>query len=202
MTEMFQLDKRRAKINGVNVRSELHGEEHVPACDISLTVALGNDVLSYFDPALKVSLYAQDVGQAKQSDMIGGVSDSPVLRFPSLGPLNWGWKGAGYELTIHYGVTGDDIVMFVDIDKFRIACLDGGTVEVTFRAQAHPDEVSIGRLAMMIQCEADITLSPPVPEAGSGGGPLFGKDGAEQEPRDEKPAKSRRARKEAETSFE
>lgn len=198
--EMFQLDQVRAKINGVNVRSEMHGQEHVPACDISLTVKMSNDVLAYFDPSLKGALYSRGTDKSKQGDIIGGVSDAPVLRFPLLGmPLQWDWEGAGYSMTIHYGVTGQDIVLDVGVDKIRLKCLDGGTIELTFRAQANPEESQIGRLAMLIQCDATITLAPPKADA-TENDPLFG-DGESDDPPAEKPKRSRKGRDEAEQAF-
>jgi len=199
-TAMFQLDQARAKINGVNVRSELHGQEHVPACDISMTVKMSNDVLAFFDPALKGLLYSRDTDKSKQGDMLGGVSDAPVLRFPLLGmPLQWDWEGVGYCLTIHYGVTGQDIVLDVGVGKIRLECLDGGTVELTFRAQAHPEESQIGRLAMLIQCDATITLEPPKAGA-TASDPMFG-DGQSDEPPAKNPKRSRKGREEAEQAF-
>lgn len=192
----FQLDNQRSKINGVNVRSELHGSEHVPACDISISTKLSNDALAFFDAALKGALYSRDTDKSKQGDLVGGISDAPVFRFPLLCmPLQWDWVGAGYTLTVHYGVGGIDIVLDVDVDKIKIDCMEGGTVEVSFRCQAHPTEAKLGRLCTLIQCEVNITLDPPTAEQAQ--------ESLTPENTEKKQKRGRgKAREEAESAFE
>lgn len=160
----FELQKARAKITSVNVRAEIHGDNRVPACDIKVSVKMSNAALDHFATGLKEAIFSG--GEPKQGDMLGGVSSLTSRRFPNLGVLTWDWKGAGYDFTAHYGVDGSqDIDLKADIDGFRFNCEEGGTVEIGFRAQAHPTEAQLGRLCTLIQCEVDITLTPPKAES-------------------------------------
>jgi len=71
--------------------------------------------------------------------------------------------GAGYTLTYHAGVDArSDIVLeLVELDRFGFTCMDGGTVEVSFRARCNPDASVIGRLCGVMQSEISCTLIPP-----------------------------------------
>lgn len=42
-------DFAAVKLNSANFRSQLHGEEHVPAVDLGFTMDAPNTILSYFD---------------------------------------------------------------------------------------------------------------------------------------------------------
>lgn len=156
---MFSLLKQNAKLYSFNPRSEIHGEDKVPAADLSFSIKVSNDVLSEFDPLLKSSLYAK----SDQGDIEPG--HLPSLKFPKMGAVKWAQEFVGYEATIHYGVTEKDNIVLYDcqIDKIRFECQDGGIVVMIFRIVAHPEERAAGRLCGMIQ--QDVTLSLAAPEA-------------------------------------
>lgn len=162
---MFQLENQTAKLSNVNLRAELHGEETKVAVDLKFEAKLANDVLSYFDPSLKSSLYAAP-SEAMQGDLIQEVGYLPTLKFPKMSAIKWDWKGAGYETIVNFGVSGkDDIRMIqVDIDTFKFDCQDGGTVALSFRAIAHPSSDEIGRLSELVQREITLSLYPPSAE--------------------------------------
>lgn len=161
---MFELSEQTARLTSVNPRIEIHGDEHVLAADLQFEVKMSNDVLSEFDPKLKSALYAKNDGP--QGELIEDVGHLPKLKFPLLGPLKWGYDGAGYEVCVCYGVSGtNDIRLFeCALNKFAFECQDGGTVLVKFRVQAHPETVEIGRLCELIQHDVTLTLVPPSAE--------------------------------------
>lgn len=164
---MFSLDQQKCKLAHLNVRSEIHGEEIKTAIDLKIEMKVSNDILSEFDPALKSALYQKpDAASSQQGELIKDPGHLPSLKFPKLAPIKWGYEGAGYAATVHYGVSGKDDILLIDteIDGFRFDCQDGGTVAVIFRVVAHPDAVSIGRLSEMIQTEISLTLEPPSEE--------------------------------------
>ena len=162
---MFKLENHTAKLSNLNLRAELHGEETKVAVDLKFDMKLSNDVLSYFDPSLKSSLYAAP-SEAMQGELIAEAGYLPTLKFPKMSPIKWDWKGAGYEAIVNYGVSGkDDVRMIhVDVDSFKFDCQDGGTVALSFRAIAHPSSDEIGRLSELVQREITLSLYPPSAE--------------------------------------
>ena len=162
---MFQLENQTAKLSNVNLRAELHGEETKVAVDLKFEAKLRNDVLSYFDPSLKSSLYGAP-SEAMQGELIQEAGYLPTLKFPKMSPIKWDWKGSGYEAVVNYGISGkDDVRMIqVDVDSFKFDCQDGGTVALSFRAIAHPSSDEIGRLSELVQREITLSLYPPSPE--------------------------------------
>lgn len=162
---MFSLENQAAKLTNVNPRAEIHGTDHVMACDLKFEAKMSNDVLSFFDPSLKSSLYKKADGH--QGELITDAGHLPALKFPLMGPVKWGKEFSGYETVIHYGVSGAQDIHLIDceVDNFRFDCQDGGTVAVSFRVIAHPEPNELGRLCEMIQREVDITLVAPSAEA-------------------------------------
>ena len=162
---MFQLENQTAKLSNVNLRAELHGEETKVAVDLKFEAKLRNDVLSYFDPSLKSSLYGAP-SEAMQGELIQEAGYLPTLKFPKMSPIKWDWKCSGYEAVVNYGISGkDDVRMIqVDVDSFKFDCQDGGTVALSFRAIAHPSSDEIGRLSELVQREITLSLYPPSPE--------------------------------------
>jgi hypothetical protein len=158
----------KAKLNSVNVRSERHGQELVPAVDLKITINTSNNILDGFDVGLKPSLYfkAQDDEQ-ETLEGIDPITSLPNLRFPKLvGPLKWDTVGSGYVVTIDWGMGGDsNIVMHsCEINGLTFSPKEGGTVELTVRVQiSGVDEAIIGKLAMLIQHEIYTTMTAPTP---------------------------------------
>lgn len=163
----------KAKLASVNIRSEKHGAELVPAVDLKLTLDASNDVLLKFDPNLKESLYAaipKDASQQQDLEGVDPVSDLKKLRFPKMAmPLKWEHQGAGYELQIDYGLGGDSnlIIDKCDVNNFAMDCKEGGTVELSLRVQASgvPEGI-LGKLAGLVQHDIHIVLLAPTIEEG------------------------------------
>ena len=157
------------KFTSMNTRVEKHGPESVPAVDLSFTMDAPNDVLSYFDGGLLSAMYKPiDNAEPAQQDEIDGiepVSNLPALRFPKMAPIKWDWDGAGYTLSIDYGLGESRALVLagLEVGKFVLDLKEGGTVEVRFRVQcsAGLTEAIIGKLAMMIGQEVRIELLAP-----------------------------------------
>lgn len=165
----FQLQTMtKCRLSSVNVRSEKHGPELVPAVDLRITLDSSNRILDLFDPELRPAFYERSAEDDDQSsiDGIEEVSDLPSLKFSKLdGPIKWACAGTGYTLTVDFGLGGDSNLVFYgcDVNNFAFVLKEGGTVEATFRVQvSNPDEGNIGKLATLVQHEVHITLDPPV----------------------------------------
>lgn len=159
---MFGLKEQKAKLSNVNLRSELHGDEHKLAVDLSFEAVVSNDVLSEFHPSLKSALYVK--GDDVQGELLKDASHLPAIRFDNLGmPLKWNVEMKGYEVVIHHGIGGPSDIKMIDCqaDTFRFDCKDGGSVGVKFRVIAHPTQEQVGIMSGMIQQDIDISLTPP-----------------------------------------
>ena len=160
----------KAKLSSVNVRSEKHGKELVPAVDLKIVVDQGNNILNKFHPELLTSLYYKAQEDDAQADLDGvePVTNLPNLRFPRLdSPLKWGYEGSGYRLDVDYGLgEGSNLEMFgCEVNSIGFACKEGGTVEMSFRVQvSNIEERIIGKLAGLVQHEISIILTPPTVE--------------------------------------
>lgn len=160
---MFELNQK-VKLASLNARAELHGEERKPAFDLKFEAACGNDVLIHFHPELRQMLYKK----ADAPDLVEQVDPEALsaLRFPKMSAIKWDWEGAGYTLTVPYGIDDKSAIKLGDctIDDFKFAAQNGGTVLVTWRTICHPKTDEVGKLCEFIQREIDITLAPPAPE--------------------------------------
>ena len=168
MPSQFAIESMaKVTILNVNVRSELHGDEHVPAADISVKLTTSNHILSEFDGALRGMLYQKAKGEAAQGQLDGvePVTDMPLLRCTTIEqPLKLKSEYVGYTLTIDRGLGGGSniVVGECSVNKVRADCKEGGTVDLLFRVQAsNLKEDVIGKLATLIGCETSIMLTPP-----------------------------------------
>lgn len=160
---MFQLTNQKAKLSNVNPRAEKHGEDNALACDLKFEVVAPNTILSQFDESLRGAFYHLN-GHKTQPDLIDSPGHLPDLRFPFIdAPIQWGKEFVGYRLEIAHGLDTTSAIYLdpVDVDGFRLAMAEGGTVTVTFRVQCHPDPDTIGRLCDKIQDEVELSLIPP-----------------------------------------
>ena len=158
---MFGLQQQKAKLSNVNLRSELHGDEHKLAVDLTFEATVSNDVLIEFHPSLKSALYEK--GDDVQGELLDDKTYLPALRFTNLGmPLKWNSELKAYEVVIHHGIGGPSDIKMIDcqVDSFRFDCKDGGSVGVKFRVIAHPTQQQVGVMSGMIQQDIDISLTP------------------------------------------
>ena len=157
--------EKKALLCNVNPRSEVHGAEREPAADLKIRVDCENHLLAEFAPSLRSFLYFKDEAADKdgRNDLADQANDAPNLRFPALeAPLRWSEEMQNATLTVHHGIGGksDLVLKDVKVNAFSIEPREGGTVSLTFRVQCHPDERTLGKLAVQVQNEIDITLAP------------------------------------------
>lgn len=123
----FSLTKERALLAHLNTRTELHGDEDVPACDLKLELSLHNSTLNKLHPQLREVFYTAD----KQLDI---EADHLVnLRFPQMSPFKWDLEIPRAVLTIHED-DGDFIVQG-KANKLQLELLEGGTTKMQLRFQ-------------------------------------------------------------------
>lgn len=130
------------KLTHVNVRRELHGEDHVPAMDLSMRLEGSNELLDLLDPALRTSLYFNAAAKAGQESLPEVLAHLPNLRLAKLNAQKFSWaKGErhkGYRMVLDYGL-GDDISN-EDLDNctvtgWRFETKEGGTVVLEWVVQ-------------------------------------------------------------------
>lgn len=154
-------------MSSFNVRSELHGKDHVPAVDIGITATLPNTALDSLAPPLREMLYraleADERVPQPELDGVEPVTSTPLLRLDDLEPIKLTKKLAGYTATIPWGLDRTIQLQVCGVDKFVVDALQGGSIELSFRIQARNVEGDdLGRLGLMLGQEQQLELAPPV----------------------------------------
>lgn len=154
----FELVKERATLAHLNTRTELHGDEEVPACDLKLELSLHNSVLNKLHPELREVFYTAN----KQMDI---EQDHLVnLRFPQMSAFNWATEIPRAVLTIHDELDGDFIVQG-KANKFKLELLEGGTTKLQIRFQmGEIDPQDAATLFGMLRQTVSISLAPAAEE--------------------------------------
>jgi len=159
----------------VNPRKENHGDQHVQAVDLCMSVDVPNTKLSEIQPGFLEAMFFNAAGEEGQEHIEGVESIRPNLRFPKLNDGKFGLMRkkdlfAGYTLRISYGL-GDDLSnMEFDCCKVKnLAAVlkEGGTVTLGWTAQYTGDRLDRDTLGNIVGLEKDlitITLIPPVIE--------------------------------------
>lgn len=161
----LELSKTKVKLIDYNPRSEFHGKDIKHAGDLMISVDMSNDCLAAFHPALKSLLYHYD--QSIDADLVDqSHSDDPSyrphIRMPHLSvPLKWTDSMIGATVTVHHGVKSEIDLKLCNIDNLKIEPKQGGTVTLSFKIAAHPDEKQSGKLCTMIQTDIEISIAPP-----------------------------------------
>lgn len=168
----FTLKKQSAKVEHINLREEKHGEEPVLGVDVTIVADLPNDFLAQLAPTLKASLYATDVEALGQLSLVEASEHMPVLRYPAMGPISWECA-FGAEFVLHGAKKAEDVV-FGDakVKKVSLAPKEGGTVELTFKAQANPGADGAGLLAAFLGRTVKVSVMPRDPVPGGDVSPL------------------------------
>lgn len=166
----FALKKQSAKVKHINLREEKHGEEPVLGVDVTIVADLPNDFLAQLSATLKPSLYATDVEALGQLSLVEASEHMPVLRYPAMGAIGWDVAFPA-EFTLHGQKKAEDVV-FGDakVKQLSLVPKEGGTVEVTFKAQANPGADGTGLLAAFLGRTVKVSVAPQDAAAGGGGG--------------------------------
>lgn len=158
---MFQIEDHEALLANINPRAEKHGDESVPALDIKFQLSMNNAALDAFDKGLRGAMFRPALS-GEQQDMLD--PDRLVaLRFPRIERHVWDEEFPGYEIAIAggLGLTEPMVLTDVTLKKFTFRPIEGGSVEITCTAQAHPDSEEVGALYLLQQKDVQLTLTPP-----------------------------------------
>lgn len=166
---MLELKRQSAMLIDVNPRMEIHGTEHRLATDIKVSLKVPNTFLDNFDPNLRTAFFWKAPPEAfDQEDLVNNQDPNhlPNLRFKQLGAKqHLDFKGAGYRFIVPSLLGKDDLVLIqTEIDKLAFECQEGGSVIISFRVVAHPNDEDMGHLCSLIQQEVELTLEPPSQE--------------------------------------
>lgn len=164
----------KVKFTNSNPRSEFHGEEHVRAIDISMTIEGENHLLDLIEKGLREREYCNRALQAGQEVLPDVVIPLPNLRFPKLpARTTYGTKkdrARGYRFIIDYGLgeEGGSNVDFTDcvVGGIWYEIFEGGSVKVGFTVQYNGDDLTddamYGRLAgLATMAEGHVQLIAP-----------------------------------------
>lgn len=159
----FRFFKIKMKVTSVNVRQELHGDDHVLAMDIGLEFNQSNRSLDKLDSRLLETFYWKNPAGAQQEDLEGveRVTDYPNLRFEHMAmPVKWLEDFTEGEFRIHHGddPANDILMKDVEINNIRISVKEGGTTTYNVRVQSHPDEADVARVCTVLQSEVTGTI--------------------------------------------
>lgn len=156
--EPFALTKERALLAHLNTRTELHGEEDVPACDLKLELSLHNSVLNKLHPELREVFYTADKQLDIQADHLVN------LRFPQMSAFKWELDIPRAVLTLHDD-DGDDFIVQGKANKFALELLEGGTTKLQIRFQMGEIEPSdAAHLFSLLRQTVSISLSTAAEE--------------------------------------
>ena len=165
---MFELKKQDLKIKSLNTRTETHGPDIKPACDLMVTWTTKNTALDLFDANLKEHFFKKD--PENDGDLADQGESYTLMRFSECSGIKWDYKGAGYRMLIHIGVSGDDNILVADVkvDKFSFSFKKGGMVDIDFKISCTPVKTVAGELFDIQGQVVTMDLEPPEEGANMG----------------------------------
>ena len=149
----LELSKCTATLESVNLRTEKHGPDKVPAADLKISAAQSADVLANFSPTLKSFLFHTE----GTLDLAGGMA----LRDPHLGyPLSRDEEMTGATVEIGYGPGEPMAFGDAKVNAFKLTPKDGGSVIVGFRVQCRPTPEQVAKLYTLQETGIELSLTP------------------------------------------
>lgn len=153
---MIEFKRHPVKIEHVNPRIELHGDQRHTALDLKLSTDLPNTALDELSPTLRPALFGP-------SDDLLGKDDVnlTVLKNPELGALVWGAPDVkDVSVTLHLGARArDDFTLAgAKLTKMRLNPQNGGTFGFTFTLQMETHNNEASKLHPLMQTEVSATL--------------------------------------------
>jgi hypothetical protein len=153
-----------ARLAHVNMRTEKHGEDDATAIDLKFTMAAANDALAMFHPRLREALYFNRDGEQGQESVEGVPPALPNRLFPSMAPIAWDTELSGATVIVDYGLGGESNITFGDcrVNAFKLAPIEGGSVEITFRVQTSDIPAgALDKLSGLLNRETQVTVTCP-----------------------------------------
>lgn len=161
----------QVKLCNINIRREIHGDEHVPAIDLAMRLEGGNDLLDMLDPALRTVFYFNKAATEGQSSLPEVLAVLPNLRFAKLNGMKFSWaKGErhkGYFMLLDYGLGDNESNVNLDdctVTNWRFETKEGGTVILEWVVQYAGEKLTSdvrGKLTGLTDEHIHIQLMPP-----------------------------------------
>ncbi len=158
---MFNLTNHPATLASLNTRTEKHGEDNVPACDLKIKTTMVAAMAEALIPGLRASFFRKPtVGE--QQNLLDDDNRTQV-KYAHMSAPKFDITLTGYALEIErgMGMSKPIVLQGVELKRFEAAFADGPSVELTFTASCHPDKSVVAELYEMQQEDVQITLVPP-----------------------------------------
>ncbi|MFP4891260.1 hypothetical protein [Paraburkholderia sp. EG304] len=154
---MIELERHPVKIQHINVRTELHGDEERTAVDIKLGFDVPNTSLEALAEGLRGALYEAP----EDADLLGD-AERPFtrVRFPQFGTFKWAGEWSSVGLHLHLGNgrgKGDLIFSEAVFGKLTVACKEGGSCACVVRVQLLPTPDETAKLVGLLKREVPAT---------------------------------------------
>lgn len=153
--DTFHLVKERCKLAHLNIRTERHGEEEVPAIDLKFEFNSANNLLSKLHAELRDAFYKAD----ESPSLIEG-DNVRTLRFPLMkNHVSWNLEIPRTLLRLHSDDGADIVLGGGKTNNFKLEMLEGGTVKWSFRVQySEPDEDAVAALSQVLSQTMAVSL--------------------------------------------
>lgn len=168
---MFEIQNHDATLSHINQRIQRHGDKRVLAVDLSLMIQGPNTLLEGIHPDLRPALYrAPTTGD--QGDFVNdqqakenGIDDGLVARrLACVGTFPITHTFEGYEVTVRGPLKRSKAIKLIDVklSKLVVKALDGGTVEIEFKASSEVEPKELATLGdLLLLSDIRLTLTPP-----------------------------------------
>lgn len=149
---MLTITRRAARLgSSVNVRTEKHGDDDVPAIDVTVSgIMLEPEELNALleDPKAYDALFRRDD------------QDFPQPTFPQLKPFSLESKFEGVLVQLHVGPK-PSIIELTDtkLNRVTLTPQPGGQTALSVQVQATPSEKVIGQVSTYMNHEVSVELS-------------------------------------------
>jgi len=165
---VFQItEPTEAKLTSVTPRTEMHGDDEVPAVSISVEIECANTLLDLIDPQIRHALYKAKPDE--EPELPGVEASTPVLRCNSIDRVKLTTAHEGWALQIFHSIdeaTPPWAFGGTKVDNLSVEAKQGGTVVLRLRCgTSDVDEARMGWLC--VHKGQDITLALLAPSPGA-----------------------------------
>lgn len=160
MTHQIKMDGQPVSVTNLNLRRELHGDDEIPACDITVKMVAHNDALSILDDSLVDALYTDEMPNADPKiKQLAGMEKKAHLRISKLAkPIELKIELVGARVEIPWGRNHTLVFADAKAKKFKVLPLEGGSCEITFQIQTIFD-IADGEKLLTIWYGGEIELT-------------------------------------------
>lgn len=155
-----------ARLASVTPRTEMHGDDEVPAVSITIEIETANTLLDLIDPTIRHALYKAKPDETPELPTIE--ASTPVLRCNSIELVKLTTAHDGWTLHVHDSIDEQKAPMaFGDtkVDAFSVEAKQGGTV--VLRMRCGTSDVDADRMGWLcVHKGQQITVSLHAPKPG------------------------------------